>query len=166
MPKKTSDKKSVSTTKNKKNKEVEKIVEEKTKKEVKIDYIEATGRRKTSVARVRLFVGKGEIVVNDKPASEYFRSVGKVAEQVIQKPFACVGRRNKFHASVKVHGGGINSQLGALLHGFARALDKHDRDAFHKPLKKQGLLTRDPRMKERRKYGLMGARKKKSSPKR
>lgn len=129
------------------------------------DYVQATGRRKTSVARVRLMEGKGNIIINDIPAQEYLRAVGISAKTLLDKPFISIGKRNKFDAIIKVNGGGINSQLGAIIHGISRALDKQDPEV-HRVLKKHGLLTRDPRMKERRKYGLMGARKKKSSPKR
>ena len=143
-----------------------KTQEDKKDIEMPKDYIQATGRRKTSIARVRIWPGKGDIIINEKSAIDYFKSVGVSAQHVLDKPFNAVGRRNKFNASIKVVGGGIRSQLGAINHGVARALDKFDRENFHKILKKNGLLTRDPRMKERRKYGLMGARKKKSSPKR
>jgi len=149
-----------------KNKKTPKIEKEEEKQSMPEEYIEATGRRKTSTARVRLWNGKGNIVVNGIPALDYFKSVGLNAQHVLDKPFTSVGRRNKFDASIKVQGGGIRSQLGAIVHGVARGLDKYDPEGFHKTLKKHGLLTRDSRMKERRKYGLMGARKKKSSPKR
>ena len=146
-----------------------KVAEEKKetkKKKTANHYIEAAGRRKTSIARILLMDRKGNIVVNDMPALEYFKAAGMSAKYILDRPFASVGRRNKFDVLIKVEGGGIKSQLGAIVHGIARALDKYDRETFHRVLKKHGLLTRDSRMKERRKYGLMGARKKKASPKR
>ena len=87
-------------------------------------------------------------------------------DEEVDGAFTAVGRRNKFDATIKVVGGGIKSQLEAVSHGLSRALNKYDPEAFHKILRKNELLTRDSRMKESRKYGLMGARKKKASPKR
>ena len=129
-------------------------------------FIEATGRRKTSTARIRLWEGKGNIVINGKPALDYFKGVNSFAKNSLEKPFLAVGRRNKFDGSIKVVGGGIRSQVEAIMHGIARALNKYNPEEFHKVLKKHELLTRDPRMKERRKFGFMGARRKKASPKR
>lgn len=138
--------------------------EEKTTKKQK--YIQATGRRKTSTARVRIWDGTGNLKVNDVDAYEYFEAVGQSARLTLEKPFSAIGRRNKFDATIHVIGGGVHSQIGAVVHGIARALDKYNTEDFHRILKKNDLLTRDPRMKERRKFGLMGARKKKASPKR
>lgn len=162
-------------------KEIEKEIKE-VKKEVKVEvsieeaeakkkkevshYISAVGRRKTSIARIRLMEGKGNLIINEKPALDYFKSTGEEFKHLIDKPFTSVGRRNKFDALIKVTGGGIRSQMGAVMHAVARALDKYNHEGFHRILRKHGLLTRDPRMKERRKFGLMGARKHKSSPKR
>lgn len=128
-------------------------------------YIFAVGRRKTATARVRLYAGKGEILVNDQPIEKYFP--GAVAKTIYMKLFEVTGTLGKYHATVKVEGSGKNGQLGAVVHGLARALDKENRDLYHVTLKKHKLLTRDPRARERRKTGQMGrARKKKQSPKR
>lgn len=138
-----------------------KIKSEKAKKV----FIFAVGRRKTAVARVRLYKGKGEILVNDQPIAKYFST--DQAKIFYLKPFQVTDTLDKFHASIKVEGSGMNGQLGAVVHGLARALNKENKEAFHSLLKKAGLLTRDPRAKERRKVGQMGkARKKKQSPKR
>lgn len=128
-------------------------------------YIFAVGRRKTATARIRLFRGKGKILVNNKPIAEYFP--GEVAKVEYLKPFMVTDRVGKYFATIKVEGSGKNGQLGAVVHGLARALDKENPQLYHSVLKKAGLLTRDPRAKERRKPGQMGkARKKKQSPKR
>jgi len=128
-------------------------------------YVYAVGRRKTATARVRLFYGKGETVVNGQPIEKYF--LGKVAEVEYLRPFSATETAGKYYASIKVEGSGKNSQLGAVVHGLARALDKENRDLYHTLLKKEKLLTRDYRAKERRKPGQMGkARKQKQSPKR
>ncbi len=127
------------------------------KKEKPATYFEAVGRRKTSVARVRLF-GKGEpkITINDKPFTEYFPT--KQMQNSVEEPLIKMKLQGRFLITVKTSGGGISSQAGAVRHGIARALTKFDAD-FRKRLKKGGLLTRDPRMKERRKFGLKKARK-------
>ncbi len=116
----------------------------------------ATGRRKTSVARVILRPGSGNIVVNKKPAEQYFPR--ETLRMIIRQPLELVGLANKFDVQVNVTGGGLSGQAGAIRHGIARALLEYDPDLRPK-LKKEGLLTRDPRMKERKKYGLAGARK-------
>ena len=127
-------------------------------------YVLAVGRRKESIARVRLFEGRGEITVNGKKINEYFS--GAVAEKFFIKPFEVTQTTGKYYATVKVEGGGMSSQLGAVVHGFSRALSKAD-EKFKPLLKKQGLLTRDARVKERRKYGhAQKARAMKQSPKR
>ena len=127
-------------------------------------YIYALGRRKRSVARVRLYEGKGEILVNDISVKDYFRGIPEV---YLMKPFALTQTEGKYYASVKVEGGGKKGQLGAMVHGISRALVKKDVEKYKKVLKSAGLLTRDPREKERRKYGLAhAARKRKQSPKR
>jgi len=129
------------------------------------NYVFAVGRRKTAVARVRLFGGKGETFVNGIPIENYFS--GEVAKAVWLKPFNVTDTVGKYYATIKVEGGGKSAQLGAVVHGLARALDKENKELYHSALKKAGLLTRDPRAKERRKPGQMGkARKKKQSPKR
>lgn len=119
-------------------------------------YYGATGRRKCAVARVRLLAGKGTISVNDKPCEELFPRLEH--RQAILKPFLVSGTRDNFGAVVKVKGGGISGQAGAICHGIARALVKAD-ERFRPLLRKEGLLTRDPRVKERKKYGLKRARK-------
>ncbi|AEE97069.1 MAG: small subunit ribosomal protein [Clostridiales bacterium] len=116
----------------------------------------ATGRRKTSVARVRLIPGgKGNITVNGKNADEYF-NIETLRIQVRQ-PLELTNMADKFDVVVKVSGGGFTGQAGAVRHGIARALQLVDPE-LREPLKKAGMLTRDPRMKERKKYGLKAAR--------
>lgn len=144
---------------------MEKKSKVKIKKSKSKKYVYAVGRRKTAVARVRLFRGKGEILINDKPISQYFS--GEMSKIFYLKPLEATETLGKYYATFKVEGSGKNSQLGAVVHGLARALDKENRELYHSALKKAGLLTRDSRAKERRKPGLMGkARKKKQSPKR
>ena len=134
------------------------------------NYHQAVGRRKEAVARVRLFPGQGQITINGKPISDYFK--GPVAQKSYQRPFEVTHTLGKFSGTVKVLGGGTMSQLEAVVHGIARALQLTDKDdkglsKLRLPLKSTGLLTRDARVKERRKYGLAGkARAKKQSPKR
>lgn len=124
--------------------------------ELKKKYIEAVGRRKTSVARVRLEdSSKISISVNGKDYSLYFPTL--TLQAVAHQPFEKV-KGSKFSVSAKIYGGGIASQAGALRHGIARALVKYD-EALRKSLKIHGYLKRDPRMKERRKFGLKKARK-------
>ncbi|HEX6970787.1 MAG TPA: 30S ribosomal protein S9 [Limnochordia bacterium] len=115
-----------------------------------------TGRRKTAVARVRIAPGTGRIVVNGKDAAAYF---GRAALEIdIRRPFTVTGTDGKFDVFANVRGGGPTGQAGAVRHGIARALLQADAE-LRVPLKKAGLLQRDPRMKERRKYGLKKARK-------
>ncbi len=131
----------------------------------KAKYVYAVGRRKTARARIRLYRGKGEIVVNGKPIGEYF--VGEVAKVTYLKPFVVTESEGKFYATIKVEGSGNKAQLDAVVHGLARTLDKENNSLYHSALSKSKLLTRDPRARERRKPGQMGrARKKKQSPKR
>jgi small subunit ribosomal protein S9 len=127
---------------------------EKTK--TKIDTISATGRRKTSVARVRIMKGKGFITVNDKPLEEYFPA-GNYS-MIIHQPLVVTEFKNDYDIFVNVYGGGLSSQAGAIRHGIARALLKLDKNN-HKALKVNSYLTRDPRMVERKKYGQKKARK-------
>ncbi len=115
-----------------------------------------TGRRKCSVAKVRLVAGQGNILVNGKPVADYFGR--KVLELTVRQPLALINGEDKYDVLASVHGGGKSGQAGAIRHGIARALLKVDEE-FRSPLKKAGYLTRDPRMKERRKYGLKKARK-------
>ncbi|PIU02129.1 30S ribosomal protein S9 [Candidatus Shapirobacteria bacterium CG09_land_8_20_14_0_10_49_15] len=131
----------------------------------KKQYIPAVGRRKEAIARVRLFHGKGETTVNGQPIGEYF--FGPIDEATYLKPFKVTGTSGKFYMTVKVIGSGKKGQLGALVHGLARALDKQNTELYHQPLKQAGLLTRDSRTRERRKPGMGGkARRKRQSPKR
>ena len=121
----------------------------------KIQY-QGTGRRKSSVARVRLIPGNGNIVVNGKPLEEYFGM--EIVRREVKRPFEVAGCEGKFDVIATVYGGGFTGQAGALRHGISRALCQADKEAFRAPLKAAGFLTRDPRMKERKKYGLKKAR--------
>src|SRR3954470_17190894 len=120
-------------------------------------YYYGTGRRKSAVARVRLYPGTGQIIVNSKPAVEYFGGRG-IYQQMIEQPLALTDNASKFNVTVKVLGGGVTGQTGAVRHGLARALVQADVN-FRSVLKKAGLLARDPRVKERKKAGLKRARK-------
>ena len=119
-------------------------------------YYEGLGRRKSATARVRLFSGEGVIIVNDKPMSEYFTR--EVDRRMLLAPLKETGLENSFDISIKVKGGGITGQAGAVSLGIARALLLSDPD-LRKPLRQNGLLTRDARTKERKKPGLKRARK-------
>jgi small subunit ribosomal protein S9 len=119
-------------------------------------YYAAVGRRKTSIARVRLVPGTGEIVVNGRPIGEYFG--GDIWTAQVQEPFNVVNQTGRYNMDVKVLGGGRSGQAGAIRHGVARALVASD-ESLRVPLRKAGYLTRDARMKERKKYGLKRARK-------
>ncbi len=126
--------------------------------------INVVGRRKEAVARVRLSEGKGQMLVNGKPITEYF--LGAVLQKRYSHPLEITKTNGQFIISVKVEGGGQASQLDAVIHGIARAIAKISPE-LRTVLKKEGLLTRDARVKERRKYGLaQKARAKKQSPKR
>jgi small subunit ribosomal protein S9 len=130
----------------------------------KINYTAAVGRRKTSSARVRLFHGKGESTVNGQPLAKYFPGI--LSKSVWSKPFGVTETTDKYYVTVKVFGGGKNSQLEAVSLGIARTLAKV-KDTFKAEVKKAGLLTRDSRERERRKVGTGGrARRQKQSPKR
>lgn len=130
-----------------------------------INYFQAVGRRREAVARVRLFKGQGQLTVNGKPISEYF--TGLISQKLYQKPFELTKTLGELSGSVKVLGGGFSSQLDATIHGISRALQILDKDKHRGILKSNGLLTRDPRSRERRKFGQAGrARAKKQSPKR
>ncbi|MGI6485686.1 MAG: 30S ribosomal protein S9, partial [Tepidanaerobacteraceae bacterium] len=115
----------------------------------------ATGRRKTSVAKVWVSPGKGEITINKKPLDEYFGLETLKVE--VKTPLLHTNTLNKVDVVAQVKGGGFTGQAGAVRHGIARALLKIDED-YRQVLKKEGMLTRDPRMKERKKYGLKKAR--------
>ena len=114
-----------------------------------------TGRRKSSVARVYVTPGSGKVTINKKDIEEYFGL--ETLKVIVRQPFAATGTEGKFDVLVNVYGGGFTGQAGAIRHGIARALSTAD-DEFRPILKKAGYLTRDPRMKERKKYGLKGAR--------
>ena len=115
-----------------------------------------TGRRKTAVARVRLATGSGKITINGREFENYFLT--ETLRSVVAEPFSVTETAGKFDAKISVRGGGPAGQAGAVRHGISRALIKAD--ANYRPnLKTEGLLTRDPRMKERKKYGQPGARK-------
>ncbi len=147
------------------------------KTETKRTYTHATGKRKNAIARVRLHVGsgdikwgevaakKGDILINQKPISEYFP--GKIAQTIYEEPLRIVNVIGKYTFLIKVEGGGKAGQLSAVVHGISRALTKLDSEKNRKVLKKRGFLTRDSRVRERRKVGTGGkARRKKQSPKR
>ena len=119
-------------------------------------YFSGTGRRKKSVARVRLYPGTGAITLNKRDINDYFGL--ETLKLIVRQPFAATATEGKFDVEVSVVGGGVSGQAGAVRHGVARALLQFNGEL--KPaLKKAGLLTRDPRMKERKKYGLKKARK-------
>jgi small subunit ribosomal protein S9 len=119
-------------------------------------YFEAVGRRKTSSARVRLYPGTGTIVVNERPLEEYFKRETEILMST--RPLAITDTRSSYNVSILVNGGGTSGQAGAVSHGIARALCVAD-EALRPVLKKNGLLARDARAKERKKYGLKRARK-------
>ena len=114
-----------------------------------------TGRRKKSVARVYLTPGTGKVTINKRDMEEYFGL--ETLKVIVRQPLVATETVDKFDVIVNVHGGGFTGQAGAIRHGIARALLKADAD-FRPTLKKAGYLTRDPRMKERKKYGLKAAR--------
>lgn len=130
------------------------------------DFIFAVGRRRESVARVRLIPrGKGVITINNKPSAQYFP--GSANQALLNTPFIITNTTDKFDVTIKVLGGGSSGQLGAVLHGISRALQTHDKEKYRPLLKKEGLLTRDARTRQRRMVGMGGkARRKKQSPKR
>ncbi len=128
-------------------------------------YTQAIGRRRSATAKARVFEGKQEIVVNDKPISTYWSQPGLAA--LYLRPFIVTDTLGKYTATVKVKGSGVIGQVGAFVHAVSRALAEVNPEVFRKPLRDADLLTRDPRMKETRKVGQAGkARKKKQSPKR
>ena len=122
----------------------------------KMQY-QGTGRRKSSVARVRLVPGTGKITVNKKDLDEYFGAGMEIVKREVKRPFGIAGCEGKFDVIATVRGGGFTGQAGAIRHGISRALLHADAD-YRPVLKKAGFLTRDPRMKERKKYGLKAAR--------
>ena len=128
----------------------------KTITKTKDKYFEAVGRRKTSIARVRLFTqGEKEFLVNDKPYQDYFSTLE--LQQIAGSPLEKMKAFDKFNVSAKVKGGGVHSQAEAVRHGISRALVKFNLD-FKKRLRRAGFLTRDSRMRERKKFGLKRAR--------
>lgn len=146
--------------------------------EANVSYYEATGRRKNATARVRLYVvkdesltiegvsvPKGECIVNGKLADKYFP--GEVAKKVYLEPFRTTNTIGRFVTSIRVSGGGPSGQLGAVVHGLSRALEKTDKEKFRPILKKRGFMTRDSRKKQRIKAGFAHkSRARKQSPKR
>ena len=118
-------------------------------------YFYGTGRRKSSVARVRLYNGTGKITINDRDIDDYFGL--ETLKLIVRQPMALTGNDQKFDIVCRVAGGGVTGQAGAIRHGVARALLGVNPE-FRAALKAAGFLTRDPRMKERKKYGLKGAR--------
>ncbi len=115
-----------------------------------------TGRRKSSVARVYLVPGTGKITINKRDIDNYFGL--ETLKMVVRQPLVATETADKFDVLVNVYGGGTTGQAGAIRHGISRALLQVDSDAYRSTLKKAGFLTRDPRMKERKKYGLKAAR--------
>ena len=120
-----------------------------------VPYFYGTGRRKKSVARVRLYAGTGKIIINDREIDNYFGL--ETLKLIVRQPLALAEIENKFDIVVRVAGGGVSGQAGAIRHGLSRALLQYDEN-LRTTLKKAGFLTRDPRMKERKKYGLKAAR--------
>ncbi|HCM23849.1 MAG TPA: 30S ribosomal protein S9 [Ruminococcaceae bacterium] len=122
----------------------------------KIPFYYGTGRRKSSVARVRLYQGTGKVTINDRSIDDYFGL--ETLKFIVRQPLELTGLSGKFDIVCRVSGGGVTGQAGAIRHGVARALLQYDSEALRPALKKAGFLTRDPRMKERKKYGLKAAR--------
>ena len=122
----------------------------------KVEKIWATGRRKKAIARARISEGKGEIVINKKPLNEYFKS--ELLQNEVKTALTLVEVADKYDIAITVDGGGLTGQAGACRHAIARALVLSN-ETFKASIKSAGLLTRDPRMKERKKYGLKKARK-------
>ena len=118
-------------------------------------YFYGTGRRKNSVARVRVYNGTGKITINDRDIDDYFGL--ETLKLIVRQPLAVAGVEGKFDIVVRVAGGGVSGQAGAIRHGLSRALLVYDEN-LRGELKKAGFPTRDPRMKERKKYGLKAAR--------
>jgi small subunit ribosomal protein S9 len=126
-------------------------------KKVAKTFFYGTGRRKNAVACVRIYPGKGQITVNDKTLDDYFGM--ETLKLIVRQPLVSTATEDRFDIICKVLGGGLSGQAGAIRHGLSRALVKADEEAFKATLKKAGFLTRDSRMKERKKYGLKKARK-------
>ena len=122
----------------------------------KAPYFYGTGRRKSSVARVRLYQGTGKVTINDRDIDDYFGL--ETLKLIVRQPLVLTETNEKFDVVCRVAGGGVTGQAGAIRHGIARALLQYDSENLRASLKKAGFLTRDPRMKERKKYGLKAAR--------
>ena len=120
-----------------------------------VPYFYGTGRRNKSVARVRLYAGTGKIIINDREIDNYFGL--ETLKLIVRQPLALTGTSEKLDVICRVNGGGVTGQAGAIRHGISRALLQYDAE-LRPALKKAGFLTRDPRMTERKKYGLKGAR--------
>ena len=123
--------------------------------ESKVKYYYGTGRRKHSVARVRIYPGSGNVTINGRGIDDYFGL--ETLKLIVRQPFAVTDTADKYDIVCTVTGGGVTGQAGAIRHGISRALLQAS-DKFRPLLKKEGFLTRDPRMKERKKYGLKAAR--------
>ena len=119
-------------------------------------YFYGTGRRKKSVARVRVYPGTGKVTINDRDIDDYFGL--ETLKLIVRQPLALTESLEKYDVVCRVNGGGVTGQAGAIRHGISRALLQYDTENLRGKLKKAGFLTRDPRMKERKKYGLKGAR--------
>ncbi len=122
----------------------------------KTPYFYGTGRRKSSVARVRLYKGTGKVTINERDIDDYFGL--ETLKLIVRQPLVLTGTEDQFDVVCRVTGGGVTGQAGAIRHGISRALLKFDTEALRPKLKRAGFLTRDPRMKERKKYGLKAAR--------
>ncbi len=122
----------------------------------KTPFFYGTGRRKSSVARVRLYKGTGKVVINGRDIDDYFGL--DTLKVIVRQPLELTGLTDRFDVVCNVNGGGVTGQAGAIRHGIARALLQYDTENLRPMLKAAGLLTRDPRMKERKKYGLKAAR--------
>lgn len=134
-------------------------------KNKKPSYISGTGKRKSASARVRIYKGSGENLVNDIPVEKYFP--GEINKTYWIKPFVLTDTLDKYYFTARIFGSGKNGQLDALVHGLARAFVKADPDKFKSAIKKADLLTRDSRIRQRRMVGMGGkSRRKKQSPKR
>ena len=119
-------------------------------------YFYGTGRRKSSVARVRVYQGTGKITINDRNIDDYFGL--ETLKLIVRQPLVLTNTDEKFDIVCRVAGGGVTGQAGAIRHGIARALLQYDSENLRPVLKKAGFLTRDPRMKDSKKYGLKAAR--------
>ena len=122
----------------------------------KTPFFYGTGRRKSSVARVRLYKGTGKVIINNREIDDYFGL--DTLKLIVRQPLELTGLTDRFDVICSVTGGGVTGQAGAIRHGIARALLQYDAENLRPMLKSAGFLTRDPRMKERKKYGLKKAR--------